>query len=127
MEKPFSRNGVHSNVNTGQILMSNARTGMHWYLIQGGSSSTAVWMENWNSPSSRSWDARFSNNIQGYANYYDGANYFLWPADQQTDIQCTTTYSYPHTNPPPVMSGSLKNGGIVTWSNYNMAHYIYGC
>lgn len=123
---PVSWRMIGQDVNTGTVVMSPARTGMQWYLIQAGSANTSVWLENWNSPSSTSWNARFSTDIQGYANYYDGA-YRTWPSDQQYDKQCTTFYSYPHSTPPQVMSGSLKNGGTVTWSNYNMAHYIYGC
>ena len=123
---PVSWRMIAQDVNTGVVVMSPARTGMQWYLIQAGNANTGVFLENWNSSSSTSWNARFSTNIQAYSNYYDGA-YHTWPAGQQYDRQCTTFYNYPHSTPPPVMSGSLTGGGTVTWSNYNMAHYIYGC
>ncbi|AIF85451.1 hypothetical protein NTE_03423 [Candidatus Nitrososphaera evergladensis SR1] len=115
------------DVNTGVTAMSPSRTGMKSYLIQAGSANTSVWMENWNPPSSTSWNARFSADLQAYSDYSDGVNYYHWPSDQQYDQQCTTFYTYPHTTPPPVMSGSLVTGGTVTWSNYNMANYIPGC
>lgn len=120
------------DMNTNQEVGSGLRTGMHWYLIQGSDSDSSVWLENYNSANYNTWNLRFSADNQGWADYYDGTSYHNWPGDQQVDdhyiIQnqvCTYQgYSYPHSSPPQVMSGSLANGGIVDWSNYNMAHYF---
>lgn len=125
---PVTWKFIITDQSNGKSFVSGARQGMNSYLIQGNGSggNTSVWLENWNSPTTTSWYARFSNDIQGFSDYYDGT-YKNWPSDKQYDDNCHGAKSYPRTSPPEVMSGSLASGGTVDWSFYNMAQYFNGC
>lgn len=102
------------------------RTGMHYAVMQGNTSTTSMWVESWNSQSVTSWNGRFGSSPSANAYYYNGASFVNWPNDKQHDDTCNSVNVYPWAH--QVMgSTSLASGGTGTWNMSTMASYAYGC